>query len=234
KKEYKYNRVVHLMNMMEKGSLDFLAEEIVKSLEILCDEYEDFPMPYYHLGEYYLSQDMDRAKVYLRKCLAFNETRLDAQDLLDRIKSVENYDNAVDLVKEGKGVEALATLIRIVEDEPYNYDAKYYLAVAHRQAEQNHKALMHLKDLTETIERQEVYAEIALNLASLYEFSAAIDYFKKALKIMPDDSGVICNIGVCHLHLGENEEAKKAFALASRINPEDEIAANWLKQIEAL
>ncbi|MEG0331806.1 MAG: tetratricopeptide repeat protein [Clostridium sp.] len=234
KKEYKYNRVVHLMNMMEKLSLEILEDEIVDSLEELCTEHEDFPMPHYHLGEYYLNKDMDKAKIYLRKCLDYDETRIDAEDLLDRIKCIEDYDNAVDLVKDGRGVEALATLIRIVEDQPLNYDAKYYLAVAHRQAEQYQKALMHLKDLTESMERQEVYAEIALNLAALYEFEAAIDYFKKALQIMPNDSGVICNIGVCHLSLGDNEEAKKAFALATRINPEDEIAAAWLKQVESL
>ncbi|KMT22621.1 tetratricopeptide repeat protein [Clostridium cylindrosporum] len=234
KKEYLYNRVVHLMNMLEKTSLEFLEEEILKSLERLSEEYEDFPMPFYHLGEYYINKDMDKAKVYLRKCLDYDETRLDAADLLDRIKSVEDYDSAIDLVKEGRGEEALKTLYNITDSQPENLDAKYYLCVALRQSNHNHKALMMLKELSDSIERQEVYAEIALNLAALSEFEAAIDYFRKALKIMPNDSGIICNIGVCQLNIGEIDEAEKTFSLASRINKNDEIALQWLDYIKNL
>ncbi|MEG0641863.1 MAG: tetratricopeptide repeat protein [Clostridium sp.] len=234
KKEYLYNRVVHLMNMLEKTSLEFLEGEIVISLEKLCRENEDFPMPFYHLGEYYIDKDMDKAKIYLRKCIEFEETRNDAADLLERIRSVEEYDDAVEMVKAGQGESVLKTLIVLCDNQPNNLDAKYYLAVALRQSHQNHKALLHLKELSDNIERQEVYAEIALNLADLSDFQAAIDYFKKALKIMPDDSGIICNIGVCHLSLNDISEAEKAFALASRINPKDEIATAWLERIKAL
>lgn len=234
KKENLYNRVIHLMNMFEKLNLEFLEDEIIKSLEYLVEEYEDFPLPFYHLGEYYINSDRDKAKIYLRKCLDFEETRLDANDLLDRIKSVEEYDLAIEKVREGNGEEVLKTLHIITQEEPENLDAKYYLAVALRQSQQFQKALMVLKELNDNIERQEVYAEIALNLASLSDYKSALTYFKKALEIKPDEIGIVCNIGVCHLSLGEVEEAKKAFSLANRINPDDEISASWLKQIESL
>lgn len=231
KKENLYNRVIHLMNMLEKTSLNLLEDEIVRSLEYLCSEYEDFPMPFYHLGEYYINKDMDKAKIYLRKCVEYDETKIDAMDLLERIKSVEDYDLAVEAVKEGRGGEVLKNLILITEDQPTNLDAKYYLAVALRQSNHNEKALMVLKELSEEMERQEVYAEIALNLAALSEWDAAIDYFKQALKIKPDEIGIVCNIGVCYLNIGNIEEAEKTFALANRIDPNDEISASWLAKI---
>lgn len=229
-----YNRVIHLMSMFEKLSLEFLEEEIVRSLEEIIEEYEDFPMPLYHLGEYYINKDMDKAKIYLRKCLDFEETKVDAYDLLERIKSVEEYDNAVDMVKQGKGEEVLKTLYRIIEDQPNNLDAKYYLAVALRQSSHFEKSLMLLKELTDNMERQEVYVEIGLNLAAISEFEAALVYFKKALEIKPDEIGIICNMGVCHLSLGNIAEAEKAFSLANRIDPKDEIAILWLERLKTL
>lgn len=233
-KETLYNRIIHLMNMFEKLEYEFLEDEIIKGLEEITLKYPDFSRPFYHLGEYYINKDRDKAKIHLRKCLEFEDTKLDANDLLERIKSIEEYDMAIDKVREGKGEEVLKTLYVINENQPDNLDAKYYLAVALRQSDQSQKALMVLKDLSENIERQEVYAEIALNLAALSEFSSAITYFRKALEIKPDEIGIICNIGVCHLSLGEVEEAKKAFSLAHRINPKDEISAQWIEKINSL
>lgn len=226
------NRCYLLMELYEKLGLDALKDETVKSLENITLEYPEFAEPNYYLGEYYLDKDMDKAKLYLRRCINDPKTHDKASELLERIKNIENYDRAVDMVKEGNGLEALKVLIPYVEDNPENLDAQYYTAVAYRQIGDPYKALDYLDNLLNYGERLEVYSEIGLNLAALNNFESALEYFKKALKIMPDDSGVICNIGVCHLGLGQNDEAKHAFELASRINPKDEIAKEWLKKFK--
>lgn len=225
------NRCYLLMELYEKLGLDSIREEILKSLENLITEYPDFAEPNYYLGEYYLDKDIDKAKLYLRRCINDPKLHDKASELLEKIQNIENYDKAVDMVKEGNGQDALKTLIPYVEDNPESLDAKYYTAIAYRQIGDPYKALDYLDNLLNYGERLEVYSEIGLNLAALNDFESALEYFKKALKIMPDDSGVICNIGACHLGLGQTEEAKRAFELASRINPKDEIAKEWLKKI---
>ena len=41
-------------------------------------------------------------------------------------------------------------------------------------------------------------------------------------------------MGVCHLSLGNIEEAEKAFSLANRMDPKDEIASLWLERLKTL
>lgn len=230
-KKYAMNRCYLLMELYEKVRLESVGGEILKSLEKLLTEYPDFAEPSYYLGEYYLDKDLDKAKLYLRKCINDPKIHDRASELLERIHSIENYDNAVDMVKAGNGQEALKILIPYVENNPQNLDAQYYTAVAYRQIRDPYKALDYLDNLLNYGETLEVLSEIGLNLASLNDFESALEYFTKALKIIPSDSGVICNMGVCHLGLGNMDEAKHAFELASRINPKDEISKEWLKKI---
>ncbi len=226
------NRCYLLMELYEKVGLDSVGAETVKSLESLSNEYPEFAEPNYYLGEYYLDKDIDKAKIYLRNCLNDPKIHDKASVFLERINAIENYDRAVDMVKDGNGKDALKILIPYVESNPQSLDGLYYTAVAYRLIGDPYKALDYLDQLLNFGERLEVYSEIGLNLAALNDFESALEYFKKALKIMPDDAGVICNIGVCHLSLGQSDEAKHAFELASRINPKDEIAKEWLKKIE--
>lgn len=230
-KKYEMNRCFLLMELYEKTGLESIGGEILKSLEKLLAEYPDFVEPNYYLGEYYLDKDMDKAKFYLRKCINDPNIHDKATELLERIYSIENYDNAVDMVKAGNGQEALKILIPYIENNPENLDAQYYTAIAYRQLGDPYKALDYLDNLLNYGETLEVFSEIGLNLASLNDYEAALEYFKKALKIMPSDSGIICNIGVCHLGLGQKEEAKHAFELAFRINPKDDIAKEWINKL---
>lgn len=231
KKEYAYNRILLLMQLYEITQFPYIEKEILSSLKSIVQEYPNFIRPYFHLGEYYLNKDIDIAKVYLRRCLDSEETAEEASRILRQIENGEKFDQGVDLVKNGQGLEALKILIPISINNPEDLDAKYYLALAYRQTGNNSKALAYLKELTTFAERPEVYSEIAINLAILDDYVGALEYCKKALKITPDDAGVLCNIGVCQLNLGEVEEALKTFELAHRINPEDDIALKWIEQI---
>lgn len=232
-KEYLYNRVLLLMEHYENTGLEFLESEILEGLTSLSQEFPEYTPPLYNLGEYYLNKDLDLAKVYLRKCCegSNGEIAERAEELLERIKSVDKFDEAIELIKGGLGLDALKILIPIVINDPEHFDAKYYAAVAYRQTENYQKALLYLNELIEFAERAEVYTEIALNLAELGRYEDALENLKKALKITPDDTGIICNIGVCQLNLGQLEEALKTFELVHRMDPEDDIALSWIEQI---
>lgn len=231
-KENKMNRIYLLMEHFNRTGLNFLEEEILRSLEDLKLKNPEYGPLNYHFGEYYLNKDMDLAKHYLRISLDDPKTHEMANQILEKIRVTEEYDSAVEMVKAGQGDEALKILIPYCNICPDNLDAKYFTAVSYRQLGDNYNAMLYLKELTTIAERPEVYNEIGLNLAELGEFEASKEYFKKALKIKPDDSSIICNIGVCNLNLGEIDEARKAFGLAARINPNDEVAIKWLNELE--
>lgn len=232
KKEYEMNRVYILMKLYDNTNYKFLEDEIVSSLKRLCEAYPDYALPHFHLGQYYLDKDIYLSKIHLNKCITDPKTRDESLELLKKIRTVEEYDRAVELVKEGNGDKALETLLNYIKYNPDNLDAKYFTSVALRQSGRYMDAIEYLNELLAHGELPEVYNEIGLNFASLMDFQSAIEYFKKSLKIKPDDSGIICNIGVCHLNLGQLDEAISAFKLAARINPKDEIAKQWLNRIK--
>lgn len=231
KKEFQMNRIYLLMDYYQKTNLNFLQDEILDSLKNLADQYIDYAAPNFYLGEYYLDKDYDMAKHYLRRSLNDQRFVKKAQEYLTKIEAIESYDKAVDLLKDGYPMEALKLLIPHIEQNPNNLDAKYFAAVAYRELQNYHKALYYLQELLQTLETVEVLNEIGLNLAFLGYFNDAIEYFQRALKHRPQDSSIITNIGVCYLNLNDPTNAQKYFQLALQKNPNDEIARQWLNNL---
>lgn len=225
------NRIYLLFDLQNKTGLDF-SDEIESSLKEVLEINQDNPTANYNLALYYLNYDKTLAKYHLRKCLNHPITKNEAQELLEKIEAVENYDRAIDHIKAENYEEALKILVPIVEEDTENLDAIYYVALCYRNLGLNEKALYYLNELLDKPERAEVYIEMGLNLAALSYFQEALVYFKNALKIKPDDATIICNIGVCHLYLGDKESAKQHFELASRIDKKDEIAKKWLETLK--
>ena len=230
-KEHGMNRILLLMDLYNKTKLDFLEGEIVESLRALTSLYPEYILPCYYLGEYYLNKDLALSKFYLRKCLDDEKTKDEAEELIAKIQKTEEYDSAVSLVKKGEGDKAIKTLLAYIEENPKNPDALYFIAVALRQMGMYKNALQYLDNLLNFGETPETLNEIGLNFASLNKYKSALDYFKSALRIKPQDTEILCNMAVCQFNLGNINEAKEDFELAERLNPKDEIAALWLKKI---
>lgn len=230
-KEYGMNRIYLLMDLYDKTKLSFLEGEIVSSLKSLTSLYPDYILPCYYLGEYYLNKDLALSKFYLSCCLNDDKIKDEAQGLIAKIEKTEEYDSAVELVKKGEGDKAIKTLLTYIEENPKSPDALYFTAVALRQMGMYKNALQYLDNLLNFGETSETYNEIGLNFASLQKYKSALEYFKSALKIKPQDSEILCNMAVCQFNLGNVKEAKDDFELAERLNPKDEVAKMWLKNI---
>ncbi|CDF57714.1 tetratricopeptide repeat protein [Thermobrachium celere] len=225
------NRIYLLFDIQQKTGLDF-KDEIEKSLKEVLDINPDNPTANYNLALLYLNNDNDLAKYHLRKCLQSPTTKNEAQELLEKIEIVESFDKAVDLIKSQQYRQALAILIPLIEQQPENLNAIYYTALCYRNLNANQKALYYLNMLKGCPERPEVFVEIGLNLASLGYFEEALKNFKDALKLKPNDSTIICNIGVCYYYLGQNDKAKEAFELSLRLNKDDEVTKKWLELLK--
>lgn len=231
-KSYLYNRCVILMNIYDETKQDFFVPEIVESLKNITKDYPDFIAANFHLGRYYTNKDLDMAKHYLSKCKYDKNYSEESVKILEEIDAVENYDNAVEMVKQGHGAEVLKYLITYCNNNPDEPNAKFYTAIAFRQSGNFEDALVYLKDLIDYGRTANVLSEIALNLASLKRFGPAVKYFEEALNIAPDDEAIICNIGVCYLNLGMFDEAKTYFEKAFSLNPGDKIAEEWLSKLK--
>lgn len=226
-----YNRALLLMNLYESDNMLFFEDEIVESLKKITKLYPDFKTPYYHLGKYYLDKDRDLSKFYLKECLSDSDISEEAQKLIDKIDCIDSYDEAVGLVKNGMGAEAINTLIHYIDYDPENPNAKYYLAMALRQCGYYGKALYYLKDVAEYGPSSDVFCEMGLNYACLHDYDCALDNFIKAHNLKNNDCDILCNIGVCYFNNGDVLNAQKYFNMAHDIDPKDDVTNKWITRI---
>lgn len=232
KKEAGLNRV-NLIIKISEGNNNFLEKEIVKSLEDLLEIDDTFAPVHYYLGEYYTGKDNNIALYHLRRAEADESLKEEAGKTLRKLEEVMKYDQMVELVKEGKGYEALGFLIKYSLQHEDDLDAKYYTAMALRQTGRYEQAIVLLEELIDEAERAEVYSEIGLCYALLKNFEQAIIYLKKGLKITPDDAGIISNLCACKYYNGDIEEALEIASLGKRLRPDDEIIGQWFDRIKS-
>ena len=225
------NRIYELVEYSKVSPGAFMDEEIKFSLEKAAEDYPDYTPTCLYLAEYYINSDRDRAKMLLNKALTNPESSGRASELLQRIKQVEDYDRAVEMVKQGQGPEALETLEGVLENNPENPDVRYYTSVALRQAGDYERALGMLEDLVKNCALPEVLSEAGLDYAYIGDFQSAAEKFQQALEMKPKDPELLCNMGVCWLSLGQIDKAKEAINKAHALNPKDEIITKWLAQI---
>lgn len=226
------NRIYELVEYSKLHPSQFIDDEIRYSLEKAVMDYPDYTPTCLYLAEYYINSDRDKAKMLLNRALTNPESSTRASELLERIKRVEDYDKAVDLVRQGRGAEALKTLQGVLEDNKDNPDVRYYTAVALRQSGDYERALKMLEELVKNCALPEVLSEAGLDYAYIGDFENALKSFEQALKMKPKDAEILCNIGVCRLNLGQIQEAREAINKAHALNPKDEIINKWLEQLK--
>ncbi|GFR35680.1 tetratricopeptide repeat protein [Thermobrachium celere] len=222
----------YLMNeLSQKMNID-LTYAIEETLKEILEINPDSPSANYNLALLYLNSDRELAKHFLRKCLNYPITKKDAQELLDELEEVENYDNAIELIKKEDYYNALKLLLPIVDKNLDNLNAIYYTAYCYRNLGNSQKAIYYLNLLPKEPQILEVLVEKGINMAQLGYFDEAISIFRDALKLKPDDQTVICNIGVCQYYNGQLNEALNTLELALRLNKNDEVAAKWLQIVK--
>jgi len=231
-RENDLNRIYELVEYSKVHPSQFIDDEIKYSLEKAVKDYPDYTPTCLHLAEYYINSDRDKAKMLLNRALTNPESSAKASELLERIKRVEDYDNAVEMVKQGRGAEALDTLKGVLENNKDNPDVRYYTAVALRQSGDYEGALEMLEELIKNCALPEVLSEAGLNYAYIGDFEKAVKSYEQALEMKPKDPELLCNLGVCRLNLGQLEEAREAINKAHVLNPKDEIINKWLEQLK--
>lgn len=71
----------------------------------------------------------------------------------------------------------------------------------------------------------EAWKNLATVVQASGDMKGALQAATSAFKLAPSDAGLVCNVGVCHLALGDLEEAAEFIAIAKGLAPKDPIIA---------
>jgi tetratricopeptide (TPR) repeat protein len=142
---------------------------------------------------------------------------------------------AAELVREGEHVAALAMLHTLLEHEPDNEYAYYYLGCAHYELEQYEKAL---KAYVEALRLAPGYLGAMVHaghtLRMLGRYPEAIRMAQEVLTRAPDDPDALFLIGSVSFARGDDAQAKAFLERFLHTNPELEVASEVEGMLELL
>ncbi len=220
-----------------KAMNDFLLEALA-SLEKIIGLDDSFALAYYQLGFHYSNQSQFvKAKLTWDRALDLgldDETRTDIMENLAKIDHKVRYENAYNLVFQGKAEEGLQDLLDLESQYPDWWNLLFIISLAYKSLGDLGQAKSYLEKILITRPTQvDTLVEMALCLAQEANMTGAIDYLTRAAKLKKDDPEILCNLGMAYLHNGEEDEARYYIERAYEIDPTDEVTQACIRTLDA-
>jgi len=210
----------------ELNNIDEMVEAFDKSLEISTKHAEEINnmkellwFSYFNQGiENYKNNNLEDAVQHFKWTIKLKPNDMNAYKNL--ALSYSNLD---------EDEKTINTLKKAVEIEPDNIDMQRTLGVAYYQAHQFENAIDIFQQVAEKTQsdtaQTEIYAEaiqrIAFSYDQLGESEKAIDAYKKALSVFPDNTDLIYNLGRLYYMQENYEKAIENFKKIADKNPND-------------
>ncbi|KGF15397.1 hypothetical protein HMPREF1639_00830 [Peptostreptococcus sp. MV1] len=219
-----------------KAMNDFLLEALA-SLERILDIDDSFALAYYQLGFHYSNQNQfTKAKMTWDRALDLGVDEESAGDIRDNLGKIDHkvrYEEAYNLVFQGKAEEALDDLLDIESQYPDWWNLLFIISLAYKSLGDLGQAKTYLEKILMIRPTQvDTLVEMALCLAQEANMPGAIDYLTRAAKLRKDDPEILCNLGMAYLHNGEEDDARYYITRAYEIDPRDEVTQACMRALK--
>jgi len=171
----------------------------------------------------------------------------DLEELKLRVKQAEQRRDAIALVsvtpardattdqqdeEQQALAEALQNLTEALARAPNDAELWWATGVARRRLDEADAAR---SAFMRALEVDPGFAAAVRELSTLAfrekQFEHALELARRAHELEPTNPAVICNLGVCHLELGHQAEAREYIELAAKLDPEDPIIRDCLAEL---
>lgn len=219
-----------------KAMNDFLLEALA-SLERILDIDDSFALAYYQLGFHYSNQNQFiKAKMTWDRALDLGVDEESAGDIRDNLGKIDHkvrYEEAYNLVFQGKAEEALDDLLDLESQYPDWWNLLFIISLAYKSLGDLGQAKTYLEKILMIRPSQvDTLVEMALCLAQEANMPGAIDYLTRAAKLRKDDPEILCNLGMAYLHNGEEDDARYYITRAYEIDPRDEVTQACMRALK--
>lgn len=134
---------------------------------------------------------------------------------------------------EHEDEQALELIEQALQQDTDNVDAHLMKGIIAFDMEKYDEAKQSFEKVLEYDSNHELalgyLGELYLNIDD--DPKKALEVFNEVLKLNPDATDVIFNIGICYLHMAEIEKAVEQFKKVQQIDPEDEDTKNILNTL---
>lgn len=127
---------------------------------------------------------------------------------------------AYDYYQKDRLHEALQILNKILEEEPENTDALFYLGVVHHRFGNNDDAVANFRKIIEINPHDaDVLNNLGIILQGKGQYDQAIIYYRKAVELKPQLCEAFYNLGTLLVIRNETDEAIACFRSALQLDP---------------
>jgi Flp pilus assembly protein TadD len=153
------------------------------------------------------------------------EVEKDLREIAPRAARQEATDNASRLAldedaSEEQQTEALEALTPFLEGDDVERDARWAAGVLARRLEKDEDAADHFRAILDDAPGDlGAHRELADLYARNGNAKRALKHSLEAYRADPMDPGLVCNVGVCHLELGDLDQAEEYLEIARGLDP---------------
>ena len=144
-----------------------------------------------------------------------------------RPEKIDAYKNlAFAYTQNDQDSMAIETYLYALENNPDDLEVRYYLGALYYQTEKYKEAVKILQEVLDKADPQsQIFTDALANIAYAYdllgESDKAIETYKTALELAPDDKDLIFNMGRLYSIQDRYEEAIASFRKVLELDPED-------------
>lgn len=231
----------------DADACDSISEKYYK---IVLTSEEPMPDAFFNAGFFYLKKkDFTKCRECFESFLAFIDNvdeeemsendrykKQRANEIIQEISSrnLEDYlfRSAYEAIQANNEEKALEDIKVFLEKNPKVWNAWFMLGWALRRLNRWEDAKNAFEQALELGgKNSETYNELAICLLELGYYNQCQDKLFQALKISPEDTKIMSNLGFLALKQGELEEAKKYFETVLTYDPNDELAKHALENL---
>jgi tetratricopeptide (TPR) repeat protein len=199
-----------------------------------------FAPAYYHAAFFFLRiKNFDRAFSLFTSYVKLGEDEAKvakAKEALARLGELGYLDTtfkeAYDFIQMGQEEKGLERAQAFVDRNPGLWNGWFLIGWASRRLERWEDGVRAFEKAAALGSREsDTFNELALCQIELGEMEKARASLEKALRFEPENVKIIVNLGVLALRMDRKEEALGFFQSALAIDPDDDLAAEWIARV---
>lgn len=176
---------------------------------------------HHKLSDFYMKRnDYEKAMGSLQQAATISPNNAERQVALGKIH-----------LKKGNKEEGMKALAFASELDPKNATMQYEIGEVYLENGLEEKAATTFRHSLSLSEDVHVYNRLGIALRRKNRYKEAIDEYRKALVVEPDNEGVHYNLGRALIENGQKSDARDAFKKALEIDPEFEECKKMLKEL---
>lgn len=205
--------------------------------ERMTVDFDDFLLPYYHLGFHYANRNLyKKAHMAWEHFMSGSEDEnkiMEVQENLLKIAFRVRFDEGTNEILGGAFKSGLEKLLPLETEYADWWNLLFFIGLAYRNLGDMENAVRYFENVVRIKPDQgDALNELGLCHSLMGNAGESARYFKKALNLDPDNPEILCNNAMARLALGDVDLADTYLRRSLELAPEDPVTLACMDELK--